>query len=217
MIRVDPRRGSKQYIELIAAYKCPTTSSLLPFGDFAFEGSGPRGVVEIGVEVKDLQDFSSSYRNKRLQQQLRGMRDEYDVSILLITGVYTDEVNEASLFSLYFQAQVLTKTVETEDDAAAWVAKLYSWWQKPWDRHTSMKGLYIPLGQEESVIPVEPSPTRVCAALMPGIGWELSGRIAKIVKAPEDLFKDLSWMDKVPGIGEKKQLAILRWMRGKRG
>lgn len=216
MIRVDCRDGSRQYTDLLSAHRCPTTRTTLPYGDLAFEGSGPDGVVEIGIEVKTLGDFSASYRNHRLQRQLRGMRKRYGVSILLITGVYTDEVNEASLFSLYFQAQVLTKTVETEKDGAKWVARLYNWWQKPWDKHTSMKGLYMPEGpDEESLIPVEPSLTRRWAACLPGIGWELSGRVAKELEAPGDIaLVSEMWWRGIEGVGPKKAEAIVKAIKG---
>jgi len=89
-IRVDNRRGSKEYIPMLNKQSEGIAhASSMEFGDFAFSGNGPNGKIRIGVELKTLRDFAHSVESKRLQaRQLPGMCKSYDIRWLIIEGVW---------------------------------------------------------------------------------------------------------------------------------
>lgn len=216
---VDRRDGSRQYLDLLQERGVPALLASLPYGDVSFAGNGPQGKVRVGVEVKTLSDFHDSFDSKRLMSQLAGMLPMYDHTLLLVVG---PAVHPGHAFTFWFQAGVLLHHATDEQAAADWLAALWRWWQKPWSRHSSLKGLELPRkGKDESLIPVDPSPTRVQAHILPGVGWELSGRIASRFKSPEDLFLSMRMIGRpnwqgIPGVGPKKIEAIRQWMKGRK-
>lgn len=87
---LDPRAGSGVLRPFIPA-GIPVAESYLDAGDAYFNGFGPGGRLRrVGIEVKHLSDFLGSMESGRLQKQVRGeqnvvgMRDEYDVVLLLL-------------------------------------------------------------------------------------------------------------------------------------
>lgn len=62
----------------------------IPFGDVSFYGNGPDGPVEVGVELKKLPDFISSFENGRLPlHQIPGMLALYFQCYLIVQGEWT--------------------------------------------------------------------------------------------------------------------------------
>lgn len=209
---IDRRDGSRQYLDLLQDRGIPALMSTLQYGDVSFVGNGPKGKVKVGVEVKTTTDFRDSFDSKRLVSQLAGMLPMYDHTLLLVVG---PDVHPGHAFTFWFQAGVLLHHATDEQAAADWLAALWRWWQKPWSKHSSLKGLELPRqGKDESLIPVDPSLTRMWAACLPGIGWELSGRIAKRFNAPVDLVAVPTSKWAVPGLGPKKLSAISKAIRG---
>ena len=87
------------------------------------------------------------------------------------------------LMSLQQQAGVLVAHTANLRESAAWVAALYSWWQKPWHEHKSVGAIYVPPirdtgGPLASVIHGKPSLSRLWALSLPGIGDERSKTVA---------------------------------------
>lgn len=214
---VDRRSGSAQYLDLLQERGVPALLHTLQFGDISFVGNGPKGKVKVGVEVKSTSDFSDSFDSKRLVSQLTGMRQQYDETLLLVTGQH--HVHPGHAFTFWFQAGVLMHRTLDVQDGADWLAALWRWWEKPWSKHSSLKGLELPR-QGETLIPIDPTPTRVQAHVLPGVGWELSGRIAARFDSPEDMFLSMrmighpKWQG-IPGVGPKKIEAIRQWMKGR--
>lgn len=211
---VDRRAGSAQYLDLLQSRGVPALHSTLPYGDVSFNGHGPKGKVKVGVEIKTTADFEDSFSSKRLLSQLVGMVKEYQHIIILVTG--QAPIHPGYAFTFWFQAGILLHRELDEQDAADWLASLYNWWQKPWNKHSSLKGLELPRqGKDESLIPVDPSPTRLWSACLPGIGWELSGRVAREFASPLDLAtaSEDRW-GQIQGIGPKRATAIRHWIRG---
>lgn len=69
--------------------KCYGTGKLvdeLPFGDAAFPGKGPTTPLMVGIEVKEYSEFLTSLESGRLQTQLQGMAERYQVRYLIIYG-----------------------------------------------------------------------------------------------------------------------------------
>jgi ERCC4-type nuclease len=91
MILVDPRVGSKQFLDPIKSkVNCPViyAKPQLNSGDFAFEGNGPGSVSwNIGIELKVLDDMLGSMRSERYAgDQLVKMSSDYDICYLIIQG-----------------------------------------------------------------------------------------------------------------------------------
>lgn len=88
IILIDDRAGSS---DLISHPPLSTSATLcrLDSADVCITGHGPSGPILVGVEVKSLSDLISSLSNGRLPaRQIRAMLAEYDISYLLIYGVY---------------------------------------------------------------------------------------------------------------------------------
>ena len=210
MISVDPREGSKQYATLLEARGLPVTVERLPYGDVAFSGHGPKGLVQIGVEIKTAGDFASSFSDKRWHQQLGGMQRMYDHSVLLVTNDW-DDIHPGLFLSMHYLGGILVHTSLGSEEGAEWIESLYKWWQKPWEKHQSLQGLQLPQDRssEFTLVPTDHSLTRLWAACLPGIGWELSARVerqfpsaAHLALAPRE-----AWTD-VDGIGKARAQAI---------
>jgi ERCC4-type nuclease len=90
MILVDSRKGSAELLPLIKRLGgVQAELSSLPFGDFTFEGNGPRGVVSIGVERKTLHDILNCIDDSRFSgHQKVGMIPLYAKSYLLVEGMW---------------------------------------------------------------------------------------------------------------------------------
>ena len=95
MILIDPRAGSGQadrggdLLPYILAQKVKAEKSQLPFGDAAMEGNGPKGRINIGVERKRLGDILQCIDDARYSAvQKVGMKAFYDVSLLMVEGVW---------------------------------------------------------------------------------------------------------------------------------
>lgn len=58
----------------------------LPFGDVLFIGKGPTTPLLVAMEVKEYSEFLTSLESGRLQTQLQGMAERYQVRYLILYG-----------------------------------------------------------------------------------------------------------------------------------
>lgn len=95
MLLVDSRSGSEELVDPLRKRGLEVVETKLEFGDVAFEGRGDGGApVQIGIEVKKLNELVQSMRSGRLEGfQLLGMRGAaendqplYDFAYLFIQG-----------------------------------------------------------------------------------------------------------------------------------
>lgn len=106
------------------------------------------------------------------------------------------------------------------------VCELYHWFQKPWDKHTSMNTLYTgqawdrtPMHSEDlMMIPTidrRPSLVRRWAASLDGIGVKLSADAERVFRNPRDLAlaDEADWMN-VVGVGLRTAADIVRQITG---
>lgn len=97
MILVDPRVGSKELFSDIFARvsgKAQLAKPQLAGGDFAFEGNGPNGRIDIGIERKCIGDMLGSMRSGRYAgDQAITMSSMYDVCYLIVEGIFRPNVN----------------------------------------------------------------------------------------------------------------------------
>lgn len=100
---VDPRVGSKEFIQPLRRMGINAQEAMLDSGDFMFEGNGPEGPLQIGIERKALSDLVTSLHDGRLcgqstedgkGGQLPRLLDAYDICWLLYEGQWvTDPQN----------------------------------------------------------------------------------------------------------------------------
>lgn len=88
MITIDDRAGSGALAPLFALAHLPHQLGRLPFGDFAFEGNGSKGLSMIGIEYKKVNDLISCMCDGRyVGHQLPGMLNYFDHPYLIVEGV----------------------------------------------------------------------------------------------------------------------------------
>lgn len=192
------------------------------FADAAFLGKGPSGPVHIGIELKNTMDLIDSMRGRLAGHQIPGLLETYDYVWLIVEGTFPASADGrirlrgprralyvsdvlGYLTSLEIQAGVKVKrTVDTAGTAAE-IARLYRWWQKPWDHHTSLKVVHRPaetldLRRDSEQVKRK---RRVAMALSTGIGWARSAAVAKRFDSVLDMIvsSPTEWTE-IDGIGK---------------
>ena len=228
---IDDRAGSK---ELVIHPPLDKVGELcrLESADVMIVGKGPDEAMLIGVELKSMSDLISSISTGRLQAtQIPAMLKEYDVSWLLHYGRYRACPVTGNLQILrrnnswanhkigsrlvpygYIESMLLTiaalgvkiKRVATYYEAAQWIAILYRWWQKDWEKHRGMRafdnsrnlGLLPHMDQGQAL-------RAKVAAQLPGVGFERALAAAKHFTSVEQMIlADPSEWSSIPGIGK---------------
>jgi hypothetical protein len=170
-VKVDPRAGSKDLITPLRNLGVTVESEFLPAGDVEILGKGPRGrPVLIGVEHKQFEDAIACMRNGRFADQLRGMRESYEISWLLIEGRIgnigakegiavrrgerwfplpgrvTYQELAAWLQTMCQAGGVLLWRTETQAESVLWLRALEMWWTvKEYEQHRAHLDTYMPL------------------------------------------------------------------------
>ena len=84
IIYIDDRIGSRELVDLIEG----GILVHLDYGDIAFEGNGPDGKMQIGIERKKWGDLINSFRTGRLVgHQIQGLLDNYYKVYLVCEGI----------------------------------------------------------------------------------------------------------------------------------
>jgi ERCC4-type nuclease len=87
VIVVDYRTGSKELVPHLEKLGLECHVDTLEFGDFAFEGFGPSGPINVGIERKTIGDLVSCIVGGRYAgTQLPGMLATYQESYLIVEG-----------------------------------------------------------------------------------------------------------------------------------
>jgi ERCC4-type nuclease len=167
LILVAYERGSKELVPIIERIGYQASLASLQYADFAFEGNGPQGPINIGVERKTLHDMLHCIDDARYAGLQRGgMSMLYQVSFLALEGMYKPHDSEgylmegfkggASWGSCRYRQQVppysklfnylisiaisgVIITVGRDMYQTAYnICMLYDYFHKPWASHTSM-------------------------------------------------------------------------------
>jgi ERCC4-type nuclease len=93
VIFVDRRVGSKDLLSPLRQTGLEAELVELEFADVAFSGLGTKGAsVDIGVELKTLNDLVGSLRSGRLAgHQLPGLRTKYEHAWLIVEGLWKSD------------------------------------------------------------------------------------------------------------------------------
>ena len=161
----------------------PLVVEMMQFGDYKWEHGG----VKFGIERKAKTDLLSSLTNGRINAQLRGMIDTYDVPILLIEGwieghgknvnvgkwKYQSGWNYSALFNLLLEFQmagIFLTFSPYERETAKRIVSLYKWTSH--DEHQS-------LSRNKLISIKEDAPMVTTLATFPGIGHKRARELMK--------------------------------------
>lgn len=232
---IDDRAGSRELV-LIPPLDEIACLSRLESGDVAITGNGPTGLLSVGVEVKSVGDLLQSEGNGRLRDQFESMLKAYDVNWLLTYGQYragpgnrleimrgrwrTHRIGSHDVPYGYLEGVLLTanvagishKHVYDEEQAAAWLAVLERWWEKPWTKHRSFHK-FNRAGDHGILPDIAPDMLQRMriAADLPGVGWERALAAAVSFPSVREMVNatESEWCD-VPGIGKVIAKQIVR-------
>lgn len=243
MIIVDLKRGSIELKPELERLGMKTERADLQFGDFAFEGNGPDGIISIGIERKTLHDMLSCIDDARYSGHQRiGMKNMYTLSVLMLEGHWkphdgsgllmegfsgglsygyckhnNSRVAYSKLKRYLFSVALSGVLVDYSRDpfhTAFNVAEWFHYFQKPWRLHTALREL------PKVAIPTlnqRPSLVRKWAFDIDGVGEKLSEIAAQRFKTPIHLAMadEREWLA-IPGVGVKSAQQIVRDVNGYR-
>ena len=235
-MKVDTRAGSKDLIEPLQALGVLVTPEILAAGDIEILGNGPKGrPMLIGVEYKSIEDTIQCMRNGRFAEQLRGMKESFEVCWLLIEGRWEHFEPKESLAvrrgntwfevpghvcyqevaawtaSMAQSAGALLWRTETREESVAWLRALELWWTaKEYEEHRAHLEWYTPpIGTNPFEGP--PPLVRRWANELPRVGPVMSGAVAERFKSARKMADATpeEW-DEIAGIGKKLAANIVR-------
>lgn len=201
MLLIDRRIGSKDLLAPLQAVGLEADLVDLEYADVAFFGRGTRGAsVDVGIELKKLNDLVQSLRTGRLAgHQLPGLRTQYEHAWLVVEGLW--RADESGLVTTYqgkqrgwcalpgkmraseLEKQVLTlelcgglhvRYTNSRADTIRFVSNLYRWWtDQALDHHTS----HLAVHDQPTLVPI--SEWRQAFTKLPGIGIRMSKAVAE--------------------------------------
>lgn len=238
----DKKRKNLDLVQHIARQSVPVETTFLPFADAAIEVNGPDGIALVGVERKRLHDMLTCVEDARYNAQRVGMKQEYPVSVLMIEGHWKphdpegflmegfnggmtwgfmkprgNRVLYAKLFRYLISVSLAGVIVQYSRDpfhTAFNLCEWHGWGQKKWDDHTALQEI------QKFAIPTlnrRPTLLRKWANAIDSIGVKKSDLIERHFRSPLDLAQadESEWL-RVPGIGVKSAVAIVKEIWGKR-
>lgn len=242
MILVDSRVGSAELAPHIRKVGVPCEVTQLPYGDFAFEGNGPKGRITVGIERKALHDMLHCIDDSRYAAfQRPGMLNLYDKSILMMEGVWRPHEDgwlmegfnggtswgfcryrsqkamyaklRRYLFSIALSGVIVLHTRDIIHTAYD-TCELFHYFQKRWQDHTSLIET-----QKLTIASLNIRPPLVhrWASDIEDIGAKLSIEAVTLFKTPIALANsDESAWTRIRGIGVGTAQKIVKEIRGLR-
>lgn len=195
-LRLDSQAGSVDLEAPLRSVGVPVEMTRLPAGDIEIQGRAEHAPVMVGVEYKKLPDLLTCERDGRFAEQLRAMRQRYDVCWLLIEGEWrlgeepygrrqgdSLEVREkrgwenraghsyqeiaAWVLTMAQRGGALVWRTRDQAESVAWVRSLYWWWTaKAFEEHRAHLMWYTPPWVPENPFELAPSVGRKVAAAL---------------------------------------------------
>lgn len=239
VILADYHRGSHELIPDIIKAGVPASKADLIYGDYAFEGYGPKGPILVGVERKTLHDMLSCIDSAHFTgKQMVGMKKMYGFSFLLVEGLwrahedgwlmegfpngswgYCKQRTQRVMYSKlrrYLVSITLagTPVIYTRDQkgTAYDLCELFHYFQKTWNKHASLLEMHkLNIAQLSG----KPSVTRRWAESLDGVGSTYGMEADRIFKTPYKLAAstEQDWL-RIAGIGPKTARKIIREIHG---
>lgn len=207
MILIDDRVGSIDLADPLRRLNyAPVTVTRLTYADVAFIGRGIRGApVHVGIELKRLEDLTSSLRSGRLPaHQNMGMSEVYDYRWLVVEGDYgVDRSGQMTVVGRFgkqrpthagmtldeIEGRLLTLGIVTglhlRHTAHRWqtlrfIGRLYRWWtDRDLDAHASH------LVEQTHTSPIRLDAFRELLRRLPGVGIATSKAAKEAFGSPQ--------------------------------
>ena len=238
MIYVAHEKGSIELLPLFQQLGMKAERAVLPAADFCFEGNGPNGPVNIGVERKTLHDMLNCIEDARYNQQRIKMKQLYDISVLMVEGHWRpheqgymmEGFNNGTtwgyckgrgrvMYSTLYRyligvasTGVIITYPKNPWQCAYDVVEWFHFWNKSYNSHRSMREI-----QKVSIptMNFRPSLVRKWAADLPGVGVELSELAERKFRKPITLARadESEWLS-IPGVGVKTAKQIVKEIQG---
>lgn len=194
LVFIDTREAASGIIEYFGQYDCEVQKKMLLLGDFVLSD-------RVVIEKKTVQDFTKSIVDKRLFQQLKAMKDNFEKPVLLIEG-------EESLYG-YLQPNVIrgalaaiaidlsipiiwTRDLADTAGVIYWIARREQLQEK---READVRNKKVPETLEEK--------QEYLVASLPDVSRVRSKSLLKHFKSPKNIFNATEEeFRKVDGIGK---------------
>jgi len=195
LIFVDTREANTGILEYFIQYNCFVQKKMLLYGDFVVSD-------RVCIEKKLVKDFIQSITDKRLFQQLKAMKDNFEKPILIIEG-------EESLYG-FLQPNIIrgvlaaitvdlsipiiwTRDMADTAGIIFWIAKREQIDEK---REISLRNKKVPSTIEEQ--------QEYLVSSLPDVSKVRAVALLKYFKTPQNVFNaSLEELQEVKGIGEK--------------
>jgi len=194
LIFVDTRENNSGILEYFGQYECDVQNKMLVFGDFVVSD-------RVIIEKKTVPDFIKSITDKRLFQQLKAMKDNFEKPVLIIE-------REESLYG-YLQPNIIrgvlaaiavdmgipiiwTKDMADTAGVIYWIARREQLQEK---REINLRNKKVPETTEEK--------QEYLVASLPDVSRVRSKALLKHFKNPKNIFNaSEEELRKVDGIGK---------------
>lgn len=239
-MRIDTRAGSSDLIAPLRLRGVTVEEAMLPSGDVEIVGRGPEErPVLVGIEVKKIPDLLQCIRNGRFADQLRAMRQSYEVRWLLVEGRWQGfghredmavrrgerwhtvpshiSYQEVASWTLTManRAGLLIWRTESEEETVAWLRAHELWWTaKEYRDHRAVMDFYIPPIEAGDAF-AEPTLVRKVANVLPGLAGVLSERAdAEFSSVREMINADEERWRRIHGIAKVKARRLVEALNG---
>lgn len=106
MIVLSHEKSSAELKPLIDKLGVPCEVYPLPYGDAAFQGNGPDGIIQVGIERKRLHDMLKCIDDSRYTGHQRvGMSQRYKASFLILEGLWRPHSESGLLMEGFFDKE----------------------------------------------------------------------------------------------------------------
>ena len=194
LIFVDTREASSGILDYFYQYDCDIQKKMLLYGDFLASD-------RVVIEKKLVQDFIKSITDKRLFQQLKQMKENFEKPILIIEGkdslygTLQPNIIRGALAAITIDLSIpIIWTMDMADTAGIvyWIAKREQLLEK---RNIVLRNKKVPKtteGQQEYLI-----------GSLPDISLVRAKALLKYFKSPKNIFDATEdELKKVKGIGK---------------
>ena len=194
LVFIDSREAKSGIIEYFWQYDCDVQKKMLLFGDFIASD-------RVVIEKKTVNDFVQSITDKRLFQQLKAMKDNFEKPVLIIEGqeslygILQPNVIRGALAAISVDLGVpiiWTKDMADTAGIVYWIARREQLQER---REIDLRNKKIPEATEEK--------QEYLVASLPDVSRVRSKALLKHFKSPRNVFNATAEeLKKVNGIGK---------------
>jgi Fanconi anemia group M protein len=195
LIFVDTREASSGILDYFWQYDCNIQKKMLVYGDFVVSD-------RVIIEKKTINDFIKSITDKRLFQQLKAMKDNFEKPVLIIEGqgnlygVLQPNVIRGALAAIAVDMSIpiiWTKDVADTAGIVYWIARREQFDEK---REVTLRNKKNPETMEEK--------QEYLISSLPDISRVRAKALLKHFKSPMNVFNaSAKELQEVKGIGKK--------------